>query len=148
MTRPSQRSVPWLVNRARSVDGPSGISLPARRALGTRCSEQMFREAWMRDGGSRTGHELCVPFSPGLALICFSGFDPPRPGWTLCQRRECHAGLQARPASVRPRPVTRCVPSSSSHRCTSALCTYKIPLPHTLKGSILSMVPHRAQVWV
>lgn len=37
----------------------------------------------MKDGGSHTGHELCVHFRQEFALICFSGFDLPRLGWTL-----------------------------------------------------------------
>lgn len=134
---------------------PLAFPFPRRPALGLRCSRQMFREAWMRDGGCSSGHGLCVPFSPGLALVCFSGFDPPRPGRTLCQRGECRSGVQARPASVRPCPVTRCFLSSSSHHRTLVLCTYKIPLctyetslSHGLKGKILPTVPHRAQVWV
>lgn len=81
---PSRESVPWLVNRASSTDGPRRVSLPASplprawRAL----LQQMFRE-----------HEGWGPFSPlcafqGLALVCFSGFDLP------CQER----GVSHRPS--------------------------------------------------
>lgn len=42
----------------------------------------------MKDGGSCTGHELCVPFRLEFTLICFSGFDPPGLGWTRCRRGE------------------------------------------------------------
>lgn len=140
------RSVPRLANRDRSVDCPSGISLPVRCALGVHCYEQMFHDAWMKDGGSRTGHELCVPFRLEFTLICFSGFDPPRLGWTLCWQGEwwhiaprCCVALAFWPASLCvAKSCHTLLPRLAVHTIAPwcLFCTYKNRLPHTLKGSI------------
>lgn len=60
------RIVPRLANRDGSVDCPAGISLPARRALSTRCYEQMFRDAWMKDGGLAYWARALCAFQAGI----------------------------------------------------------------------------------
>lgn len=59
---------------------PFGISLPVCCKLSAHCYEQMFHDAWMKDGGLHPGHEFCVPFRLEFTSICFSGFDLPMLG--------------------------------------------------------------------
>lgn len=141
----ARRSMPRLANRDRSVDCPSGISLPVSCALDMHCYKQMFHDAWMKDGGSRTRHEPCVPFRLEFTLICFSGFDPWL-GWMLCQQGEwwhvaprCGVMLAFWPASLCVAKSSRTpLPWLAVHTIAPwfLFCTHKNQLPHISKGSI------------
>lgn len=140
------RSAPRLANRECSVDCPSGISLQVRCFLRACCYEQMFHDAWMKDGGSHTGHELCVHFRLEFALICFSGFDLPGLGWMLRWWGEWWHIAPRCVVTLACAPTSLCV-AKSSHTLLPWLavhtiapwylfCTYKNLLPQALKGSI------------
>lgn len=71
--RPSRGSVPWLVNRALSIDGPSGISLPAPR---TRHARLPANVPWGMGEGQ--GHTSVCAFQPGLGFGLFFRFQSTR----------------------------------------------------------------------